>query len=228
MTTASSATRVKDDYAQQIAGDLAANRAAQEQRRTELEQLQRELRELGEGEKVLLRMQDALGTATGPATARPDKHRTQPATVPPARTPAIDTKQTRQPAPPPAAADAPPPRKTTGTVPAPAAAKAPRPRKTTGTGGAKAAAGGPSWLTLVTAVLAGGTEPRSAAEVTEALGAAHPTRTVQAAVIRNTLEQGVARGLLERSKQGRSVYYSPTHPTPGAHTTEQPKPKAQP
>ncbi|MFJ6052552.1 hypothetical protein [Streptomyces sp. NPDC092307] len=220
MTTANSVTRVQDDYAQQIAGDLAANRSAQEERRAELERLQQELGELGEGEKVLLRMQDALGIAAQSSAAPTGGRGTKPAAVPSARTAVKATKKKPQPAP--AAAAAP--------------VKAPRPRKATaassGTGTTSAevkeAAGGPSWLELVTAVLAGRTEPRSAAEVTEAIGAAHPTRKVQAAVIRNTLEQGVARGLLERSKQGRSVYYSPTVPTPAAPATERPQPQPQP
>ncbi|MFG2975440.1 hypothetical protein ACGFYY_20975 [Streptomyces sp. NPDC048331] len=231
MTTTNSVTRVKDDYARQIAADLAANRAAQEERRTELDRLQQELSELEQGEKVLLRMQDALGVAAQPTTAQPGGRGTKPAAVPSARTASKATKKTPQS--PPVVASAP--------APAAAAVKAPRPRKapaTTGTGTGtgtgtasrkvKEAAAGPSWLELITAVLAGRTEPRSAAEVAEAVGAAHPTRKVQATVIRNTLEQGVARGLLERSKQGRSVYYSPTVPTPAEHTTEQPEPSTQP
>ncbi|MGW6581126.1 hypothetical protein ACWF76_17395 [Streptomyces globisporus] len=73
-------------------------------------------------------------------------------------------------------------------------------------------AGEPTWLELTTAYLGGQSEPRSAAEVAASLTEAHPERTVQVAVVRNSLEQGVAQGLLERSKQGRSVFYSPTVP----------------
>jgi hypothetical protein len=68
--------------------------------------------------------------------------------------------------------------------------------------------GEPTWLELTTAHLAGQSEPKSAAEVASALTEAHPERAVQVGVVRNTLEQGVAQGLLERSKQGRSVFYS--------------------
>ncbi|MEU2455081.1 hypothetical protein ABZ605_33980 [Streptomyces sp. NPDC012765] len=233
MSTDSNVTRVKDDYAEQIAGDLAANQAAQEQRRGELQRLQQEIGELEESEKVLLRMQDALGVAAAPTTTRPAGRAAKRAAVPSARragasagagksagakkatvTKAKATAKTAS-----GAADAAP------------AAKAPRARKAadkaadkavdkaadkaSGDTAVKTEAGSPSWLELVTAVLAGGTEPRSAAEVAEAVSAAHPARTVQAGVVRNTLEQGVARGLLERSKQGRSVYYSPVvAPTP--------------
>jgi hypothetical protein len=70
-------------------------------------------------------------------------------------------------------------------------------------------AGEPTWRELVSGYLADQREPKSAAEVTAALAEAHPQRATQVAVVRNTLEQGVAHGLLERSKQGRSVYYSP-------------------
>lgn len=73
-------------------------------------------------------------------------------------------------------------------------------------------AGEPTWLELTTAYLGGQSEPRSAAEVAASLTEAHPERAVQVTVVRNSLEQGVAQGLLERSKQGRSVFYSPTAP----------------
>ncbi|MFI7359039.1 hypothetical protein ACIBTP_34560 [Streptomyces avidinii] len=234
MSTGSTVTRVKDDYAEQIAGDLAANQEAQEQRRGELQRLQQEIGELEEGEKVLLRMQDALGLAAAPAAARPAARGTKRAAVPSARSAGADVGPgTATGTATGVGASAKKTRATTakakvkvkagsGAADAATAVKAPRARKATGKAVGKATGdtavkeetGSPSWLELVTTVLAGGTEPRSAAEVAEAVGAAHPARTVQAGVVRNTLEQGVARGLLERSKQGRSVYYSPVAPTP--------------
>ncbi|WP_405533381.1 hypothetical protein OG592_39950 [Streptomyces avidinii] len=236
MSTGSNVTRVKDDYAEQIAGDLAANQAAQEQRRGELQQLQQEIGELEESEKVLLRMQDALGLAAAPATTRPAGRGTKRATVPAARSAGADAGLDAAAGA--AASTAASTKKTPATTAkakaktksgsgakdaaAATAVKAAPARKATGKAASKATGdtavkeekGGPSWLELVTKVLAGGTEPRSAAEVAEAVSAAHPARTVQAGVVRNTLEQGVARGLLERSKQGRSVYYSPVVPAP--------------
>ncbi|MFI1653096.1 hypothetical protein ACH4XT_40080 [Streptomyces avidinii] len=236
MSTGSNVTRVKDDYAEQIAGDLAANQAAQEQRRGELQQLQQEIGELEESEKVLLRMQDALGLAAAPATARPAGRGTKRAAVPPARSAgagagldagagaAASTAAGAKKTPATTAKAKAKTKSGSGTKDAAAATavKATPARKATGKAASKATGdtavkeekGGPSWLELVTKVLAGGTEPRSAAEVTESVSAAHPARTVQAGVVRNTLEQGVARGLLERSKQGRSVYYSPVVPAP--------------
>ncbi|KOU16833.1 hypothetical protein [Streptomyces sp. WM6368] len=235
MSTDSNVTRVKDDYAEQIAGDLAANQAAQEQRRGELQRLQQEIGELEESEKVLLRMQDALGVAAAPTTARPAGRAAKRAAVPSARRAGASAgagKSTGAGAKKATVTKAKATAKTaSGAADAAPAAKAPRARKAadkavdkavdkaagkaSGDTAVKTEAGSPSWLELVTAVLAGGTEPRSAAEVAEAVSAAHPARTVQAGVVRNTLEQGVARGLLERSKQGRSVYYSPVVvPTP--------------
>ncbi|MEU4731430.1 hypothetical protein [Streptomyces sp. NPDC023588] len=210
MTTTTNVTRVQDDYAQQIASDLSTNQSAQEQTRKELERLTRELEELQEGEKVLLKMQDALGISAKPASTPTAKRNVKRAAVPAARSASARS-----------AKKAPEPKA--------AATAAPRKRKAAGeTEVKKETSGGPSWLELVMATLAGQTEPRSAAEVTETLSAAHPERKVQAAVIRNTLEQGVARGRLERSKQGRSVYYTPSGSTPADAGTDQPQPKPQP
>ncbi|MGW7436796.1 hypothetical protein [Streptomyces sp. NPDC054849] len=194
---------IKDDYAQQIAGDLSANQAAQERVRSELHRLQEELSQLEDNSKILVKMQDALGItakpAPAPAAKRGAKHSAERgaerAVVPAARSASPAGQKTA------AAA------KPATTTPA----KISRAGKAAGkTAAAKKDAVGPSWLELVTAVFTGQSEPRSAAEVTESITTAHPERKVQAAVIRNTLEQGVARGLLERSKQGRSVYYLPT------------------
>ncbi|MFF8266531.1 hypothetical protein ACF059_03960 [Streptomyces sp. NPDC016562] len=212
MTTTTNVTRVQDDYAQQIASDLSTNQSAQEQTRKELERLQQELEELQEGEKVLLKMQEALGISAKPASASAPsaKRNVKRAAVPAARSAGSR-----------GAKKAPEPKA--------AATAAPRKRKAAGeTEVKKDTSGGPSWLELVMATLAGQTEPRSAAEVTETISAAHPERKVQAAVIRNTLEQGVARGRLERSKQGRSVYYTPSGSAPADAGTDQPQPKPLP
>ncbi|MER6199483.1 hypothetical protein ABT234_19205 [Streptomyces sp. NPDC001586] len=307
MTTATNVTRVQDDYAQQIAGDLSANQAAQEQARTELQRLQQEIGQLEEGEKILLKMQEALGVPLKPTPTQATKPNaktdattgakagTKPGTPSGAKTatPAgtasgakpgtpSGTASGAKPGTPSGAKTATPAGTTSGAKPeakagakpgvasgakpeakagakpgvasgakpeakagakpgvasgakagvksaaVPAArsaargtkkaaeataANAPRARKTTEGTETKKETGGPSWLDLVTATIAGQTEPRSAAEVTDALSTAHPERKVQATVIRNTLEQGVARGILERSKQGRSVYYTPTDST---------------
>lgn len=204
MSSATNATRVEDGYAQQISGDLAANHAAQEQARAELLRLQEELAQLEDSEKVLLKMQDALGVPVKPASAPAAKRGVKRVAVPSARSAPRGAGKAAEPK-------------------GAAAAKAPRTRKAAGGGAVrkeavkkdavkkdavKKDAGGPSWLDLVTAAVAGESEPKSVGEVADAVGAAHPGRKVQPTIIRNTLEQGVARGLLERSKQGRSVYYT--------------------
>ncbi|MFH9400907.1 hypothetical protein ACH4JS_14200 [Streptomyces sp. NPDC017638] len=77
----------------------------------------------------------------------------------------------------------------------------------------------PTLVELVRRYLAEQKEPRSAAEVAEALGRAHPERAVQTKVVRTTLENLVARNGAHRSKQGSSVFYTvvtePARETPG-------------
>ncbi|WP_030593213.1 hypothetical protein [Streptomyces globisporus] len=175
---------VTADYAQRVADDLAANRGEQERVRTELARLQDELVRLEESEQVLTKMQEVLGGT--PKQATKQRKGGKGAAVPAAR--GSDRK------------------KTAGKAAASAGRKASKktvsPKK----------AGEPTWLELTTAYLGGQSEPRSAAEVAASLTEAHPERTVQVTVVRNSLEQGVAQGRLERSKQGRSVFYSPTAP----------------
>ncbi|WP_097873433.1 hypothetical protein [Streptomyces sp. ms184] len=175
---------VTADYAQRVADDLVVNRSEQERVRSELARLQDELVRLEDSEQVLTKMQEVLG-GTPKQTAKPRKGG-KGAAVPAAR------GSNRK--------------KAAGKAAVAAGRKASKktasPKK----------AGEPTWLELTTAYLGGQSEPRSAAEVAASLTEAHPERAVQVAVVRNSLEQGVAQGLLERSKQGRSVFYSPTAP----------------
>ncbi|MFJ4963316.1 hypothetical protein ACIP6P_12865 [Streptomyces sp. NPDC088729] len=185
------------DYAQRIADDLSANRSEQDRMRTELSRLQAELVQLEESEQVLVKMQHVLGSGTpastagtGTGTAARSAKGGKTATVPSARR---------------AKAGSGAPRKSEAKTAAPK-----RPAKKTAKKAAKSThATETTWRELITDHLAGQGEPRSAAEITTALAEAHPDRKVQVTVVRNTLEQGVAHGLLERSKQGRSVFYSP-------------------
>ncbi|MFJ8226945.1 hypothetical protein [Streptomyces griseus] len=175
---------VTADYAQRVANDLSANRSEQEHVRTELARLQDELVRLEDSEQVLTKMQEVLGGAPEQAVKQGKGRKS--AAVPAARGSNSKTAA--------------------GKSAAAAGRKGPKkavsPKK----------AGEPTWLELTTAYLGGQSEPRSAAEVAASLTEAHPERTVQVTVVRNSLEQGVAQGLLERSKQGRSVFYSPTAP----------------
>jgi Penicillinase repressor len=80
--------------------------------------------------------------------------------------------------------------------------------------------GAPTLVELVIADLAGHSEPRSASEITAALTHAHPDRKMQTTVVRNALEALVAKGLSQRSKQGRSVFYSATQTADTVRTTD--------
>ncbi|MFD5872128.1 hypothetical protein [Streptomyces sp. NPDC060322] len=178
---------ISADYAQRITDDLSTNRGEQERVRTELTRLQGELLLLEEGEQVLVKMQEVLGDSGKPA-ARQGKGRTT-ASVPTARRPQSRTTTKKR------------SRASKPQVPTDAEAPA------SGVTGAKGSSE-PTWRELVTTYLGDQREPKSAKEVTAALTESNPQRKTQVTVVRNTLEQGVAHGLLERSKQGRSVYYS--------------------
>ncbi|MFD6275115.1 hypothetical protein ACFWFI_06005 [Streptomyces sp. NPDC060209] len=178
---------ISADYAQRITDDLEANRSEQDRARAELTRLQDELIQLEEGEQILVKMQDVLGAAEKPAAPK-SKGRKAAASVPAARGAKSRTATQKR-----------------GGGPKSRAGQQTAPEETATPKGA----GEPTWRELVTGYLSDQREPKSAAEVTAALTEAHPQRTTQVAVVRNTLEQGVAHGLLERSKQGRSVYYSP-------------------
>lgn len=171
---------VTADYAQRVADDLSANRGEQERVRSELDRLQDELVRLEESEQVLTKMQDVLGGAPR-QTAKQGKSR-KTAAVPAARRSHGKTAA--------------------GESDATSGRKAPKKSAST------KRLGEATWLELTTAYLGGQAEPKSAAEVSASLTEAHPERRVQVTVVRNALEQGVAQGLLERSKQGRSVFYS--------------------
>jgi hypothetical protein len=184
---------ISADYAQRITDDLAANRSEQDRARAELTRLQDELIRLEEGEQILVKMQEVLGGNGKPAAGR---NRSRRAAAPAARrakekaTPRKDEAESK--------------------------GRSRTKQRTTAEGAAAPkGAGEPTWRELVTAYLADQREPKSAAEVTAALTESHPQRPAQVTVVRNTLEQGVAHGLLKRSKQGRSVYYSPVMPSKG-------------
>lgn len=73
---------------------------------------------------------------------------------------------------------------------------------------------GPKLVELVRLHLSERSEPRSAAEVADALGKAHPERTIRTTVVRSTLESLVARNQAQRTKQGSSVFYTTPDTTP--------------
>ncbi|MGW4231155.1 hypothetical protein ACWEF9_17970 [Streptomyces sp. NPDC004980] len=195
MSEVASAFKVTAGYTQKVAEDLAVNKQEQERVRAELTRLQGELLQLEESEQVLAKMQDVL-VGAGESDAGQGKDRKK-ASIPAARRGKGVTGQQKAPR------RAKSPEKADSEAPAGKAAPA-------------RGAGEETWAVLAGSYLAGQNEPKSAAEVSAALAEAHPRRKVQATVVRNALEQGVARGLLERSKQGRSVYYSPVAAAPSS------------
>ncbi|MET9913451.1 hypothetical protein ABZZ74_42980 [Streptomyces sp. NPDC006476] len=67
---------------------------------------------------------------------------------------------------------------------------------------------GAALVDLVRDHLAGQHEPRAAAEVATALEQQHPDREIKAKIVRLTLEGLVAKNQAQRTKQGRSVFYT--------------------
>lgn len=179
MSEVAASLTVTAGYAQKVTEDLAVTKSEQDRVRAELARLQDELRQLEESEQVLVKMQAVLTDAGAPKASVPAARRGRSATG--------QQKVSRK---------------------AQLSKKADSKASAANSAPAKGV-GEETWGALAGSYLAGQDEPKSAAEVTAALAEASPQRKVQAPVVRNALEQGVARGVLERSKQGRSVYYSP-------------------
>ncbi|MGW5134812.1 hypothetical protein [Streptomyces sp. NPDC004135] len=210
--TTTATTELASQYIAQVSGDLEANVKEQERISAEIASLQEQLASLQHDHGVLVSMQQALGitqaavasgaestSATVPAPRRKKagaaaggQRKARKSTAGPAK------KTARKPV----------AKKTT------TAKTAKTGTATTGTaeaGTAKAATAKTAEPTLVELIrrhLAEQKEPRSAAEISTALGQAHPERGVSAKVVRVTLEGLVAKSQAERSKQGRSVFYS--------------------
>ncbi|MES9522564.1 hypothetical protein [Streptomyces capoamus] len=192
-------TELASQYVSQVTNDLEHNLKEQERIAAEIAALQEQLTTLQHDHAILLSMRQALGI-TAPTGS---------VVVPSPREKSGGTRRTE--AKKPGAAKAPGARPATAGT----AAKKPATRKKTTTKTVKTAAtkatsepARPTLVELVRRHLAEQNEPRSAAEVTEALGRAHPERGVQTKVVRATLENLVARNGAHRTKQGSSVFYS--------------------
>ncbi|MYW17216.1 hypothetical protein GT039_16855 [Streptomyces sp. SID2955] len=202
-------TELASQYVSQVTNDLDRNLKEQERITAEIASLQEQLTALQHDHSILLNMRQALGIAApAGSTVVPSPRKKSGGTR---RT--EDGKQTagkaaaRKPSSPKAAAAK------ESTVPKTAAAKSSTAPKTATAKGSTAPRpasepGQPTLIELVRRHLAEQSEPRSAAEVTEALGQEHPDRGVQTKVVRTTLENLVARNLAHRSKQGSSVFYT--------------------
>ncbi|MDX3457955.1 hypothetical protein PV396_39425 [Streptomyces sp. ME02-8801-2C] len=205
----SPATELTSHYAAQVAGDLERNAKEQDRVTAEIDALHEQLRALRHDHTVLTSMQQALGaTGTTPepaadATASPSVPQQKTASKPRAVKPVRAAKKT-------AAAQG-------GDVVEKPAAKNPEAATKAKAAKTKAKANQPTLVELIRRHLVAQKEPRSAAEIADALGQAHPERGIKATVVRTTVEGLVAKSHAQRTKQGSSVYYTTTDtPAPTA------------
>ena len=227
--TTTPATELATQYIAQVTGDLDANVKEQERVSAEIAALQEQLAALQRDHGVLVNMHQALGITTTPTESASDSAH---AVVPSPRRKkdgaAAGGKQKAR-----KATTATPAKRTARKSAAKTASTATSAGTAKTTGGAKSAgtsktAGGsksaePTLVELIRRHLAAQKEPRSAAEISTALGQAHPHRDIAAKVVRVTLEGLVAKSQAERSKQGRSVFYT----APAAQSAAAPEAGAQ-
>ncbi|MEW2810769.1 hypothetical protein AB0929_27265 [Streptomyces massasporeus] len=247
--TTTPATELASQYIAQVTGDLDANVKEQERVSAEIASLQEQLAALQRDHGVLVSMHQALGI-TAPATesasavvpsprrkkdgaAAGGKQKARKSTAAPAKraarkSAATTTGSAKSAGTTETAAAA----KAAGTTEAAATAKSAGRTKTAGatktaastkTAAGAAKSGEPTLVELIRRHLAAQKEPRSAAEISTALGQAHPHRDIAAKVVRVTLEGLVAKSQAERSKQGRSVFYT----APAAQSAAAPEAGAQ-
>lgn len=232
--TTTPATELASQYIAQVTGDLDANVKEQERVSAEIASLQEQLAALQRDHGVLVSMHQALGITAPPTESAADaasavvpsprrkkdgaaaggKQKARRSTAAPAKRAARKSAAKTTGSAKSAAAG-----KSAGTTKAAATAKSASTTKTAGstktTAGA-AKSGEPTLVELIRRHLAVQKEPRSAAEISTALGQAHPHRDIAAKVVRVTLEGLVAKSQAERSKQGRSVFYTAPAAQPAA------------
>ncbi|MGK5695565.1 BlaI/MecI/CopY family transcriptional regulator [Streptomyces sp. URMC 128] len=202
--TTTPTTELASQYITQVTGDLETNLKEQERISAEIASLQEQLAALQHDHSVLVSMQQALGITTAPTK------------------PAKESKTAALPS---------PRRKKTAASPGGKqkegkSTAAPGQRAARKSAAKTASAVKPAQPTLVELIrrhLAEQQEPRSAAEISTALNQAHPDRDIAAKVVRVTLEALVAKSQAERTKQGRSVFYTApaSEPTAAANTEAQ-------
>jgi hypothetical protein len=210
-------TELTSQYVSQVTNDLEHNVKEQERITAEIAALQEQLAALQHDQTILVNMRQALGVATSLSTPAPAEG----AVVPAPRKNSTTASDTRRA--PKKAAQEQSGRKKQQSAKKPAAPKA------SAKSSAKKATGPsapPTLVELVRRHLAEQQEPRSAAEVTEALDKAHPDREIQTKVIRTTLENLVARNNAQRTKQGSSVFYTLATASGSAANAEESRPDA--
>jgi hypothetical protein len=150
---------------------------------------------LQQDHSILVNIQQALATSAAPVRSTPEKAAAAPSPRRKTAAAAPAGKQAQ------ASKSAAPPRK--------------RSKKTTAKPPA-APADQPTLVDLVRDHLTGQHEPRSAAEIATALNQQHPEREIKAKIVRLTVEGLVAKNQVQRTKQGRSVFYTATETTESA------------
>ncbi|MFI1169547.1 hypothetical protein ACH4UM_39870 [Streptomyces sp. NPDC020801] len=208
-TTATS--ELTSQYAAQVANDLERNIKEQGRISAEVAALQEQLAALQHDHSVLVNMQQALGISPAPVQS--------PATSDRAAVPAPRKKTSGEPG----AGKRTRAKKAAG-MQGPTATEEAAAQKSAGQAVA-AKATQPTLVELVRRHLTEQNEPRSAAEVATALDAAHPERGIKTTVVRTTLEGLVAKNQAQRTKQGRSVFYTAPSPAQDTCTPAQDGPK---
>ncbi|MFI6090510.1 hypothetical protein [Streptomyces sp. NPDC051218] len=200
---------VQAQYAARVTADLETNRKEQERVGAQVTALQEQLRTLENDHALLLSMQQALGSTGAPAaTAKKPSSRASTAkkAVPAPRASANNSGAART-------------KKATANKPKDNKEKAAKAAKSAPRTGAKKSAesaSGPTLVELIDNHLAKQGEPRSAAEITNALAQELPDRTIKTTVVRTTVEGLVAKGRALRTKQGSSVFYTAAAPAASA------------
>ncbi|MGA5900351.1 hypothetical protein [Streptomyces venetus] len=210
------ATELASQYIARVTGDLETNVKEQERISTEIASLQEQLATLQRDHTVLVNMQQALGVTRVPA--EPSAELPSVAVPAPRRKKAEAAPDGKQKARKSTSA----PRKRSAKKSAAKTASSAKTASTAKTASAAktAKATQPTLVELIRRHLAEQKEPRSAAEISAALGQAHPGRDITAKVVRVTLEGLVAKSQAERSKQGRSVFYTAPASEPAVASEE--------
>lgn len=202
--TTAPATELTSQYVAQVTNDLDRNAKEQDRISAEIASLQEQLAAVQHDHTVLVNVQQALGVTQAPAQPAAED---QNAAVPSPRQKTGAARGGKQKA------------RNPTTTPKKTAAKKPAAKPADA---AKAAQ--PTLVELIRRHLLELKEPRSAAEISATLDQAHPERQIAAKVVRVTLEGLVAKSQAERTKQGRSVFYT----APAPKSAEAPETEAQP
>ncbi|MFG2276086.1 hypothetical protein ACGFNY_40795 [Streptomyces chartreusis] len=199
--TTAPTTELTSQYVAQVTGDLERNVKEQERLSAEIASLREQLAAVQHDHTVLVNVQQALGVTEAPVQPAPEA---ESAAVPSPRQKTGAARGRKKAG------------KSTG------APKKATPKKPVAKSAEAAKAAQPTLVELIRRHLVGLEEPRSAAEISAALGQAHPERQFADKVVRVTLEGLVAKSQAERTKQGRSVFYTAPKPADASAAEEQP------